>query len=185
MGRAGDINALRQALLIGFANRLAFRMQRNNGYKTLGQRPVLSQLHPSTSRIKADEDGLLPEWLIYNELIATQRPFLSKASRHILFRTLPRPPPLPLSPKLFMCIAEGWFQVQRGHPYSAPTRSQRQVGTSSVPWDPPLPCHKRTCYIRVITVTYVCILASRIWSKLVMLSVSRGGLAAKPDGSPL
>eukprot|EP00884_Botryococcus_braunii_P015529 jgi/Botrbrau1/265/Bobra.0022s0234.1 len=76
--REGDINALRQALLIGFANRLAFRMQRNNGYKTLGQRPVLSQLHPSTSRIKADEDGLLPEWLIYNELIATQRPFLSK-----------------------------------------------------------------------------------------------------------
>lgn len=75
---AGDISALRQALLIGYTNRLAFRMQRNNGYKTVGQRPVLAQLHPCTSRITADEDGLLPEWVIYNELIATQRPFLSK-----------------------------------------------------------------------------------------------------------
>lgn len=81
---AGDINALRQALLIGYTNRLAFRMQRNNGYKTIGQRPVLTQLHPSTSRITADEDGLLPEWVIYNELIATQRPFLSKVTAMVL-----------------------------------------------------------------------------------------------------
>ena len=75
---AGSTERLRQALAIGFANRLARRMSQHNGYKTLGEHTVLAQLHPSTARIAPDEDGLLPEWLIYHELLATARTFLSK-----------------------------------------------------------------------------------------------------------
>ena len=37
---------------------------------------VLGQLHPATARIEPDEDGLLPEWIIYHELVATARTFL-------------------------------------------------------------------------------------------------------------
>ena len=42
--------------------------------------PLLAapQLHPSCARVAADEEGLLPEWLVYHELIATGRVFLSK-----------------------------------------------------------------------------------------------------------
>ena len=75
---AGSTTGLRQALLIGFANRLARRMTTHNGYKTLSDPPTLAQLHPSTARIAADEDGLLPEWVIYHELISTAKVFLSR-----------------------------------------------------------------------------------------------------------
>lgn len=68
--------ALRHALTIGFANRLARRLDRHNGYKTLGPHAVLAQLHPSTAEIQPDDDGLLPEWVLYHELIATARTFL-------------------------------------------------------------------------------------------------------------
>ena len=54
-------------------------MSAHNGYKTLGEHATLAQLHPSTARIAPDEDGLLPDWVIYHELIATARTFLSKA----------------------------------------------------------------------------------------------------------
>lgn len=74
----GSTTGLRQALLIGFANRLARRMTTHNGYKTLSDPPTLAQLHPSTARIAADEDGLLPEWVIYHELISTAKVFLSR-----------------------------------------------------------------------------------------------------------
>lgn len=74
----GSTTSLRQALLIGFANRLARRMTTHNGYKTLSDPPTLAQLHPSTARIAADEDGLLPEWVIYHELISTAKVFLSR-----------------------------------------------------------------------------------------------------------
>ncbi len=77
---AGSTTGLRQALLIGFANRLARRMATHNGYKTLSEPPTLAQLHPSTARITADEDGLLPEWVIYHELVSTARVFLSRVS---------------------------------------------------------------------------------------------------------
>lgn len=70
---------LRRALMLGFANRLARRMPQHNGYKTLGAGATLAQLHPATARIAADDSGLLPEWLIYHELVATARTFLSKA----------------------------------------------------------------------------------------------------------
>ena len=74
----GSTTGMRQALLIGFANRLARRMTTHNGYKTLSDPPTLAQLHPSTARIAADEDGLLPEWVIYHELISTAKVFLSR-----------------------------------------------------------------------------------------------------------
>lgn len=67
-------------MLIGFANRLARRMTTHNGYKTLSEPSTLAQLHPSTARIAADEDGLLPDWVIYHELVSTARVFLSKVS---------------------------------------------------------------------------------------------------------
>lgn len=83
-------DALRRALLVGFANRLARRMARHNGYRTLNEKGILAQLHPSTARISADEDGLTPEFLIYHELVATARIFLSKAGASLV--------PLQLSP---------------------------------------------------------------------------------------
>ena len=77
---AGSTTGLRQALLIGFANRLARRMATHNGYKTLSEPSTLAQLHPSTAQITADEDGLLPEWVVYHELVSTARVFLSRVS---------------------------------------------------------------------------------------------------------
>ena len=75
---AGSILKLREALVIGGANKLARRMSRHNGYKTLGEHATLAQLHPSTARIAPDDDGLLPEWVVYNEMVATAKTFLSK-----------------------------------------------------------------------------------------------------------
>ncbi|RMZ55894.1 hypothetical protein APUTEX25_003860 [Auxenochlorella protothecoides] len=77
-GDEGEHRRLRHALAIGFANQLARRMPLHNGYRTLGERPTLAQVHPSCARLGADEDGLLPEWVVYHELIATGHTFLSK-----------------------------------------------------------------------------------------------------------
>ncbi|KAL6784040.1 hypothetical protein ACKKBG_A04550 [Auxenochlorella protothecoides x Auxenochlorella symbiontica] len=77
-GDEGEHRRLRHALAIGFANQLARRMPLHNGYRTLGDRPTLAQVHPSCARLGADEDGLLPEWVVYHELIATGHTFLSK-----------------------------------------------------------------------------------------------------------
>lgn len=76
------VDALRKSLLVGFANRLARRMPRHNGYKTLNEKATLAQLHPSTARIAADEDGLMPEFVIYLTLVATAKVFLSKVPEH-------------------------------------------------------------------------------------------------------
>ena len=40
----------------------------------------LAQLHPACSGIREDDDGLLPEWVICHELVATSKPFLRQAS---------------------------------------------------------------------------------------------------------
>ncbi len=42
--------------------------------------PCCLQLHPSCARVAADDDGLLPEWMVYHELVSTGRVYLSKAS---------------------------------------------------------------------------------------------------------
>lgn len=69
-------SAVVAALTVGFANKLARRMRLHNGYRTLGPTGALAQLHPACSALQGDADGLLPEWLIYHELVATSRPYL-------------------------------------------------------------------------------------------------------------
>lgn len=66
---------LRNCLCVGYASQLAERMIRHNGYRTLGFKAQLAQVHP-LSVLKGDEDGMLPNYLVYHELIATSRPFM-------------------------------------------------------------------------------------------------------------
>lgn len=71
----GNYRKLRKSLCVGYANQLAERMMRHNGYRTLGLKSQLVQVHPS-SVLKSDEDGMLPNYVIYHELISTTRPFM-------------------------------------------------------------------------------------------------------------
>ncbi|KAG9147645.1 hypothetical protein Leryth_015728 [Lithospermum erythrorhizon] len=66
---------LRKALCVGNANQLAERMMRHNGYKTLGLKSQLVQVHPS-SVLQPDEDGMLPNYVVFHELISTSRPYM-------------------------------------------------------------------------------------------------------------
>ena len=71
------IEETRRALTVGFANKLARRLPHHNGYRTMGSgKGQLAQLHPGCSSVAEDEDGLLPEWIIYHELVSTSKPFL-------------------------------------------------------------------------------------------------------------
>ncbi|CAI0381069.1 unnamed protein product [Linum tenue] len=70
-----DYRNLRKALCVGYANRLAERMIQHNGYRTIGFKPQLIQVHPS-SVLKADDDGMFPNYVVYHELIATSRPYM-------------------------------------------------------------------------------------------------------------
>ncbi|MCL7022340.1 hypothetical protein MKW94_004448 [Papaver nudicaule] len=70
-----DYKNLRRALCVGYASQLAERMIHHNGYRTVGFKPQLVQVHPS-SVLKPDEDGMLPNYVVYHELIATSRPFM-------------------------------------------------------------------------------------------------------------
>lgn len=70
-----NYRSLRKALCIGYGNQLAQRMIHHNGYHTLGYRSQLVQVHPS-SVLAMDEDGCLPDYVVYHELISTSRPFL-------------------------------------------------------------------------------------------------------------
>ncbi|KAJ4844882.1 hypothetical protein Tsubulata_016452 [Turnera subulata] len=66
---------LRKALCVGYADKLAERMVQHNGYRTIGFKPQLVQVHPS-SVLQADEDGMFPNYVVYHELIVTSRPFM-------------------------------------------------------------------------------------------------------------
>ncbi|KAB1207796.1 putative pre-mRNA-splicing factor ATP-dependent RNA helicase [Morella rubra] len=70
-----DYRNLRKALCIGYANQLAERMIHHNGYRTLGFKPQVVQVHPS-SVLRPDDEGKLAEYVVYHELIATSRPYL-------------------------------------------------------------------------------------------------------------
>ncbi|XP_016450451.1 putative pre-mRNA-splicing factor ATP-dependent RNA helicase DEAH4 isoform X1 [Nicotiana tabacum] len=70
-----EYRILRKALFIGYANQLAERSIRHNGYRPLGFKSELVQVHPS-SVLKPDEDGMLPNYVVYHELIVTSRPFM-------------------------------------------------------------------------------------------------------------
>ena len=72
------IDAMRQSLCAGFVTKIAHRLPNHNGYRTLGENPILAQV--TMARQLADAEGLLPEWIIYHELITTSRPFM----RHVL-----------------------------------------------------------------------------------------------------
>ncbi|GMH34180.1 hypothetical protein BSKO_02014 [Bryopsis sp. KO-2023] len=74
-----DVNtAIRKALTLGFANRIAHRMAVHNGYRPMNPGSSLAQLHPTSAKIAADDEGLLPEWIIYHEHVGTSRSFLRK-----------------------------------------------------------------------------------------------------------
>ncbi|VFQ66787.1 unnamed protein product [Cuscuta campestris] len=70
-----DYKNLRKALCAGYANQLAERMIHHNGYRTIGFKPQLVQVHPS-SVMKGDDDGMLPNYVVYHELISTTRPYM-------------------------------------------------------------------------------------------------------------
>ncbi|CAH9073997.1 unnamed protein product [Cuscuta epithymum] len=70
-----DYKNLRKALCAGYANQLAERMIHHNGYRTLGFKSQLVQVHPS-SVLKADDDGMLSNYVVYHELISTTRPYM-------------------------------------------------------------------------------------------------------------
>ncbi|KAL0408506.1 UNVERIFIED_CONTAM: putative pre-splicing factor ATP-dependent RNA helicase DEAH4 [Sesamum radiatum] len=70
-----QLTQIMQKIAKGFANQLAERMIRHNGYRTLGFKSQLVQVHPS-SVLKPDEDGMLPNYVVYHELIATSRPYM-------------------------------------------------------------------------------------------------------------
>ncbi|XP_031267993.1 probable pre-mRNA-splicing factor ATP-dependent RNA helicase DEAH4 [Pistacia vera] len=74
-GRQQDYRNLRKALCVGFANQLAERMIHHNGYRTIGFKPQLVQVHPS-SVLRTDEEGMLPNYVVYHELISTSRPYM-------------------------------------------------------------------------------------------------------------
>ncbi|KAF8018471.1 hypothetical protein BT93_H3375 [Corymbia citriodora subsp. variegata] len=73
--RRDDYRNLRKALCVGFANQLAERMTLHNGYRTLGFKSQLVQVHPS-SVLGTDEQGMYPDVVVYHELITTSRPFM-------------------------------------------------------------------------------------------------------------
>lgn len=67
------------------ARRLARRLPRHNGYKTLGAGATggaLAQPHPSCCPLYEDADGLLPEFLLYHELVQTSKPFLRQVGAY-------------------------------------------------------------------------------------------------------
>ncbi|KAJ7950546.1 putative ATP-dependent RNA helicase [Quillaja saponaria] len=70
-----DYRSLRKALCVGYGNQLGERMIHHNGYRTLGFKPQVVQVHPS-SMLKPDEEGKFPDYLVYHELIATSRPYM-------------------------------------------------------------------------------------------------------------
>ncbi|KAI3426778.1 RNA helicase [Psidium guajava] len=73
--RRDDYRNLRKALCAGYANQLAERMTLHNGYRTIGVKSQLVQVHPS-SVLGTDEQGMYPDFVVYHELITTSRPFM-------------------------------------------------------------------------------------------------------------
>ncbi|CAA7043469.1 unnamed protein product [Microthlaspi erraticum] len=74
-GRDGDYRKLRKALCVGNANQIAERMLRHNGYRTLTFKPHLMEVHPS-SVLSTDNEGMMPNYVVFHELISTTRPFM-------------------------------------------------------------------------------------------------------------
>jgi ATP-dependent RNA helicase DHX8/PRP22 len=67
------MDKLRLCMARGFATKIARRMKQHNGYKTVSSRPVLAQIHPCISNLQVDDEGLMPEWIIYHSIISTSK----------------------------------------------------------------------------------------------------------------
>eukprot|EP00890_Picochlorum_soloecismus_P001392 jgi/Picsp_1/2253/NSC_05717-R1_atp-dependent rna len=67
------MDKLRVCMARGFATKIARRMQHHNGYKTVSSGPVLAQIHPCVSNLQVDDEGLMPEWIIYHSIISTSK----------------------------------------------------------------------------------------------------------------
>ncbi|GLT86622.1 hypothetical protein SLE2022_047510 [Rubroshorea leprosula] len=70
-----QLSQIMQKMAKGYAGQLAERMIHHNGYRTIGFKSQLVQVHPS-SVLRPDEEGLLPNYVVYHELIATSRPYM-------------------------------------------------------------------------------------------------------------
>ncbi|KAI3720398.1 hypothetical protein L6452_21314 [Arctium lappa] len=70
-----DYRSLRKVLCVGYASQLAERMIHHNGFRTLGFKCQLVQVHPS-SVLRTDDEGMLPNYVVYHELISTSRPYM-------------------------------------------------------------------------------------------------------------
>ncbi|MEW5299446.1 MAG: hypothetical protein WDW36_002464 [Sanguina aurantia] len=123
------VDALRQALTIGFANRLARRLPRHDGYKTLNSSlssGQLAQLHPSCAELHLDDDGLPPDWIIYHELVSTSRPFLRQVCATKIEWVEK------VLPKLMDIDVRRLSKTKRGAA-QVPTEPQPDAGTSVLP----------------------------------------------------
>lgn len=50
-------------------------MPHHNGYRTMVEgHSQLVQVHPNCVQMRVSDDGLLPDWIIYHELVNTGRP---------------------------------------------------------------------------------------------------------------
>ena len=78
----------------GFVSKLARRLPRHNGYRTFNAQATLATIHPSSVLgVGEDPEGLLPEWVLYQELVSTTKPFLRTVSaleHGMVERLLPR-----------------------------------------------------------------------------------------------
>lgn len=77
-GSKQEYKTLRKALCVGYANQLAERMLLHNGYRALGFKSQLVQVHPTSALMTRDEEEAqtLPDYVVYHELISTSRPYL-------------------------------------------------------------------------------------------------------------
>jgi ATP-dependent RNA helicase DHX8/PRP22 len=67
-----SIRSIQRALAVGFAPRLARRMTMHNGYRPLmNPHGTMAQAHPNGAALAVDDDGLLPEYIVYNEMVGT------------------------------------------------------------------------------------------------------------------
>ncbi|GKE73781.1 probable pre-mRNA-splicing factor ATP-dependent RNA helicase DEAH4 isoform X2, partial [Tanacetum coccineum] len=73
--RQNDYKNLRKSLCVGYASQLAERMMRHNGYRTVGFKSQLVQVHPS-SVLRTDDEGVFPNYVVYHELISTSHPYM-------------------------------------------------------------------------------------------------------------
>eukprot|EP01025_Chloroclados_australasicus_P045942 TRINITY_DN50692_c0_g1_i1.p1 TRINITY_DN50692_c0_g1~~TRINITY_DN50692_c0_g1_i1.p1 ORF type:complete len:394 (+),score=32.14 TRINITY_DN50692_c0_g1_i1:71-1183(+) len=87
-----QMEAVRHCLSVGFANRVAKRAQGHNGYWPVScGGSGLVQLHPLSVLTLQEDEGLLPEWVVYSEYQGTTRPcirFISPVKYDWIERTL-------------------------------------------------------------------------------------------------